>query len=861
MHLTGFHYKQLEDALLSTFLSYESLERMVRHQLDENLAVIAGGKDLRDVVFKLIRWAMSTGRVEELIAKAYEENPGNPELRDFFELLQSGILSNQGSVFPSSQEPFEPTLTFPSSYKGVKYFHSSNLPANWASRNKVIDLLVENILNKDIRLTLVRGIGGSGKSTVVKKLMTELTERRLQLRGLFWFSFYMEDDVDHFFAEAGQCFIPGFKPADYPSPFVKSMMLREALSQEQYLLVLDGIETLQNTDLKSPIYGALKDRPLRDLLLGLCVDQQNTKVIITSRDPLTELEGQRGYNDFILPLLEPDAAVDYMINAGVIGDRQEISLICERFGYHPLTLAVLADYLIQPPNNGKFTGIGNLADIPADTPQASKLFSILEYYWKKLNKSERYFMSRLALFRFGARDTALSLMAADEDGVACSASNVVFSKTLRRLNKSALLEVTKSDGTTIYSLHPLIKEYVKNCLSYDEQIKIHSELLKYAQRVPFTSEPASLQDMQPFLDLYYHLIGSRQYDRAFSIIRTPRQGMRLLNRLFCWGHYSLTYDFLLSPLIDAYQKQQWKPSPEKLSYLFRQAGNVTAKAKSTLEAEHLYNTAIKASSGDLASMTNPVQQYLCELYIEAGRFYLARQVLSELKTLLSQPESYSKYYRIIGREGYINACIGNVPDAISQLTRAIEMAGDSTDGNEGYQCLFYRVLGDLYVNAGSYQDAWDAYENGLSITRESINVFKDYEGHILRGIADIHRLQGNTEAAIQFYTDSLTIGSTTGYLWLEAEALVGVASALLSESEFGASSHKAEEALKIAQTGGWFVPQIQSHIILAQTAINDGNLAKASEHIIAADTLTQESGYYWSRLPLKDIKEQLLEGR
>ncbi len=98
MKLTGLQHKQLEQALLSAFYSYELLERMVRHQLNENLSAIAGGTDLRSVIFNLIGWAESTGRVEELIFKAREENPGNQELRTVSESLQLVTLTIESNV-------------------------------------------------------------------------------------------------------------------------------------------------------------------------------------------------------------------------------------------------------------------------------------------------------------------------------------------------------------------------------------------------------------------------------------------------------------------------------------------------------------------------------------------------------------------------------------------------------------------------------------------------------------------------------------------------------------------------------------------------------------------------------------------
>jgi hypothetical protein len=83
MNLNGRQIQQFSVALYSAFPSRASLSQMVRFNLDVNLEVIAGGESLADVTFNLISWAEAQGRVEELVVKARESNPGNPVLAAF----------------------------------------------------------------------------------------------------------------------------------------------------------------------------------------------------------------------------------------------------------------------------------------------------------------------------------------------------------------------------------------------------------------------------------------------------------------------------------------------------------------------------------------------------------------------------------------------------------------------------------------------------------------------------------------------------------------------------------------------------------------------------------------------------------
>ncbi|WP_063800776.1 SUMF1/EgtB/PvdO family nonheme iron enzyme [Mastigocoleus testarum] len=88
MHLTGSERERLCEAIISAYPRKPKLRMMVSYQLDKNLDAIAGGDDLTEIVFSLIEWAESRGKLENLIEAASKENPGNPDLREFQESIQ-----------------------------------------------------------------------------------------------------------------------------------------------------------------------------------------------------------------------------------------------------------------------------------------------------------------------------------------------------------------------------------------------------------------------------------------------------------------------------------------------------------------------------------------------------------------------------------------------------------------------------------------------------------------------------------------------------------------------------------------------------------------------------------------------------
>jgi formylglycine-generating enzyme required for sulfatase activity len=78
--LTGQQIQQIQESLLSAFPSKDELSMMTRFQLSVSLDEIAGGENLRVIVFKLLTWSESNGRISHLIEGAYRQNPGNPKL-------------------------------------------------------------------------------------------------------------------------------------------------------------------------------------------------------------------------------------------------------------------------------------------------------------------------------------------------------------------------------------------------------------------------------------------------------------------------------------------------------------------------------------------------------------------------------------------------------------------------------------------------------------------------------------------------------------------------------------------------------------------------------------------------------------
>lgn len=86
MQLKGKQFQQLQQAVLGAFPNRAKLKQMVRFGLEENLDAIATGNH-DNVVFELIEWAETNGKLKDLLTAACDGNPGNLQLKRFCEQL------------------------------------------------------------------------------------------------------------------------------------------------------------------------------------------------------------------------------------------------------------------------------------------------------------------------------------------------------------------------------------------------------------------------------------------------------------------------------------------------------------------------------------------------------------------------------------------------------------------------------------------------------------------------------------------------------------------------------------------------------------------------------------------------------
>ncbi len=94
MKLDGAEFEEFKNALQDAYPSRSDLEQMLRYRLNRSLSVI--GSNLGEIIFRLIQEAEAEGWTEQLVVEAYNYNPDNELLRQFYQKY----LSKRGIAIP-----------------------------------------------------------------------------------------------------------------------------------------------------------------------------------------------------------------------------------------------------------------------------------------------------------------------------------------------------------------------------------------------------------------------------------------------------------------------------------------------------------------------------------------------------------------------------------------------------------------------------------------------------------------------------------------------------------------------------------------------------------------------------------------
>jgi len=485
---------------------------------------------------------------------------------------------------PVQAAPAEPTPA------GWCLAHPYGMPPNFTGRAIERALLSEWLETDPLHpLLVLRALGGFGKSALAWHWLLHDVDAACWPRVVWW-SFYDERDFEELLRQTLEHLgIP--LPA---GPRQQADALLRLLHRPGTLLILDGFERALRAygTLDAPYQGDEPSAPDTDHALRTTQHEtRNThqdclsptaehflravsalpglrgKVLMTTRLRPRVLEGPggdllAGCREEELTHMQPDDAVAFFRAQGVRGSRAEIEAACAPYGYHPLSLRLLAGLVVRDPQQpGDVVAAGRLdvsgGDHEGRPYLVRRQHHVLERAYESLAPAGRRLLSRMACFRGPVGYDALVALAA-QDSQGRPERSGFLARLLKRPGRPPLAEkstdldadlrdlvarglVHHDRRTNRYDLHPIVRRYAYDRLAGGEREEAHRTLRDYFAAVPPPERVRTLDDLAPVIELYHHTVRAGQYDEARDLLDARLVPVPLH---FQFGAYQLQIELL-----------------------------------------------------------------------------------------------------------------------------------------------------------------------------------------------------------------------------------------------------------------------------------------------------------------------------
>jgi predicted ATPase len=363
--------------------------------------------------------------------------------------------------------------------------------------------------NKNINVITIVAWGGVGKSTLINHWLRRMAAQRYRSAQLvFGWSFYRQgtsggtSSADEFLDAALSWF--GDPDPRIGTPWEKGERLAKLIAHSRTLLVLDGLEPLQNPP--GPQEGRLREPSLQALLrelaafnTGLCV--------ITTRTPVADLADHEGSSALRRELehLSSVAGAKLLCALGVKGHEAELRTASDQVDGHCLALTLLGSFLTDAYDGDIRYQAEVSARLAHDVRQGAHARKVMESYQTWFGEGPELSVLRmLGLFDRPVDEKAFGNLLKPPAIRGLTEPLTDLSQTewrtiLGRLRRTRLLAGEDPRNPGYLDTHPLVREYFGEQLRSEQKDawKECNRRLYIYYRTLASQLPDSVRDMEP----------------------------------------------------------------------------------------------------------------------------------------------------------------------------------------------------------------------------------------------------------------------------------------------------------------------------------------------------------------------------
>jgi len=756
-------------------------------------------------------------------------------------------------------------------------------------------------------LLSLRALGGFGKSALVWHWLTHDVPPAAWPRVVWW-SFYEGDaSFDHFLADTLDYLSGGKIDTQKISGKEAIKTLLQILEKPGTLLVLDGFEralrafsgldaAYQGDDVVAGVPPAgsggvppparppgatpgkpaggdacrYNDRdcvsPLAELFLYNVALQPRlrSKVLLTTRLCPRVLEAKgggllKGCREEELKQMQPDDAVEFFRAQGIRGTHTEIEAACEPYGYHPLSLRLLAGLIV-----GDFQQPGDIAtakrlDVSGDSIQ--RQHHVLEKAYDSLSPVRQMLLGRIACFRSPVKYDALKALteterrpparrgaSPPERRVGDRRSDVAgLDADLRDLVARGLLHHDTKEGR--FDLHPIVRRYAYDRLAAPDRAAAHTRLRDYFAAVPQPDKVTRLEDLTAGIELYHHTVRAGQFDEAFTLYRH-----RLADPLFFQlGAYQLTIDLLRTLFPDSEGRPPILKDEADQALTLNDLARSYSLSGQPCHAVPLFEgyIAISEKRDDKTNLAiglgNVATQQTVIGAFRAADANLRRSIALCRETAETHRESLGRVKR-----GWLLIYCGAYSESETELASALTTFEKKRQVQGQSYTWAYRALRELLRLRSTSESAIRNPKSAIGPAHRALEledenartgypVERDYIlAHWMLGAAN--RVAGQNDAAERHLHESLERCRRINLVEFEADILIDLARLRAATGAPDEAQRLAEEALLITERSGYVLQGADAHLELAKLALARGDKATALTHATEARRLATCDG-------------------
>jgi tetratricopeptide (TPR) repeat protein len=675
----------------------------------------------------------------------------------------------------------------------------------------------------------IKGVGGIGKSTLASKIFEEEIPLDPSLgddEDLFPKRFWWEAGNLGGFSGLARQLLTDF---GYPVP-KEEIDLQEALIRQlqrhRHLIIIDNLESLLGED------GSWNNEFYQQFFTAWIEKGDTSKIIVTTREkPKT-----RGFNRWIeLKGLKPPEGAQLLAESQITGDLENFS---RRVDGHPLLLRLVADLILaefpQNPSLERLAdlGLGNLSQLLSD-PQVMGshrqetvgIALVLDASFQRLSQRQQELFTKTSIYRREFDSPAAKAVMDNYPEIALSE----ITADLRELQRRSLLEEKEENRQRIFSFQPLVWEYAQ--YKAGDQRELHQKAIAYYLSIAKPDSWETLNDVQPYLEIFYHRYQLTDYDNAFDILRPIED---FLTR---GGYYQILADYYLE-LVIVYQQQEeqtnWKYTASLTSL-----GNVYKSLGEYQKAIEFYqqSLAITREIGDRGGEASSYNN-LGNVYYSLGEYQKAIEFYQQSLAITREIGDRGGEGKSYNNLGIVYYSLGEYQKAIEFYQQSLAITREI--GDRGGEAASYNNLGIVYRSLGEYQKAIEFYQQSLAILREIGD--RGGEGNSYGNLGNVYNSLGEYQKAIEFHQQSLAITREIGDRGGEGNSYGSLGNVYDSLGEYQKAIEFHQQSLAITREIGDRGGEGKSYGNLGNVYKSLGEYQKAIEFHQQSLAITREIG-------------------